>query len=73
MFVLMLQNFPSVAAEELFDFLPVCADAALEKSRLSAASSLKRLGSLDKNYTVHPGHGMNTTLAFEKVYNPYMR
>ena len=36
-------------------------------------ASLKRLGSLDKNYTVHPGHGMNTNLAFEKVYNPYMR
>ena len=35
--------------------------------------SLKRLGSLDKNYTVHPGHGMNTQLAFEKIYNPYMR
>ena len=36
-------------------------------------ASLKRLGSLDKNYTVHPGHGMNTNLTFEKVYNPYMR
>ena len=35
--------------------------------------SLTRLGSLDKNYTVHPGHGMNTNLTFEKVYNPYMR
>ena len=36
-------------------------------------ASLKRLGSLDKNYTVHPGHGMNTNLTFEKVYKPYMR
>ncbi|MBR5020156.1 MAG: MBL fold metallo-hydrolase [Oscillospiraceae bacterium] len=36
-------------------------------------ASLKRLGSLDKNYIVHPGHGMNTQLAFEKIYNPYMR
>ena len=35
--------------------------------------SLKRLASLEVNYTVHPGHGMNTRLAFERVYNPYMR
>ena len=35
--------------------------------------SLKRLASLDVNYIVHPGHGMNTQLAFEKIYNPYMR
>lgn len=35
--------------------------------------SLKRLAALESNYTVHPGHGMNTTLAFERVYNPYMR
>ena len=35
--------------------------------------SLARLAALDKNYTVHPGHGMNTTLAIEKIYNPYMR
>ncbi|MBQ9148482.1 MAG: MBL fold metallo-hydrolase [Oscillospiraceae bacterium] len=35
-------------------------------------TSLKRLAGLEKNYTVHPGHGMNTTLALEKIYNPYM-
>ena len=35
--------------------------------------SLARLAKLEENYTVHPGHGMNTTLAFEKIYNPYMR
>ena len=35
--------------------------------------SLARLAKLEKNYTVHPGHGMNTTLAIEKIYNPYMR
>ena len=35
--------------------------------------SLRRLAKLEKNYTVHPGHGMNTTLALEKIYNPYMR
>ena len=36
-------------------------------------ASLLRLAALEKNYTVHPGHGMNTTLALEKIYNPYMR
>ena len=35
--------------------------------------SLKRLAQLDKNYTVHPGHGESTTLDSEKMYNPYMR
>ena len=35
--------------------------------------SLKRLGTLDKDYAVHPGHGPSTTLAEEKQYNPYMR
>ena len=34
--------------------------------------SLKRLASLEENYTVYPGHGSSTTLAFEKRYNPYM-
>ena len=36
-------------------------------------ASLKRLAALEENYVVHPGHGMNTNLAFEKIYNPYMR
>ena len=35
--------------------------------------SLKRLARLETNYVVHPGHGMNTSLSFEKIYNPYMR
>ena len=35
--------------------------------------SLRRLAKIEKNYTVHPGHGMNTTLALERIYNPYMR
>ena len=35
--------------------------------------SLRRLAKIEENYTVHPGHGMNTTLALEKIYNPYMR
>ena len=36
-------------------------------------NSLKRLASLEENYTVYPGHGMKTSLAFERIYNPYIR
>lgn len=35
--------------------------------------SLERLGELEENYTVYPGHGESTTLAQEKQYNPYLR
>ena len=35
--------------------------------------SLNRLAKLDKNYSVHPGHGESTALDKEKMYNPYMR
>ena len=35
--------------------------------------SLRRLAALPKDYSVHPGHGESTTLAWEKQYNPYMR
>ena len=35
--------------------------------------SLKRLATLEKDYTVYPGHGPATTLTAEKKYNPYMR
>ena len=35
--------------------------------------SLQRLGELKENYTVYPGHGESTTLAWEKMYNPYLR
>ena len=35
--------------------------------------SLRRLASLPQDYSVHPGHGESTTLAWEKQYNPYMR
>jgi len=34
--------------------------------------SLKKLKSLDQNYTVYPGHGDSTTLDDEKAYNPYL-
>ena len=35
--------------------------------------SLKRLAAMDTDFTVYPGHGESTTLAYEKRYNPYMR
>ena len=35
--------------------------------------SLERLATLDKDYTVYPGHGESTTLGAERKYNPYMR
>ena len=35
--------------------------------------SLRRLAALPQDYSVHPGHGESTTLAWEKQYNPYMR
>ena len=37
------------------------------------ALSLERLGELEGEYTVYPGHGGTTTLAREKAWNPYMR
>ena len=36
-------------------------------------SSLKRLGNLDGDYRVYPGHGSATTLETERRTNPYMR
>ena len=35
--------------------------------------SLKRLADLEEDYTVYPGHAESTTLARERLYNPYMR
>ena len=35
--------------------------------------SLRRLAALPQDYSVHPGHGESTTLAWEKQYNPYMK
>ena len=36
-------------------------------------ASLRRLAGLPTDYRVYPGHGMDTTLAEEKRYNPYLR
>ena len=35
--------------------------------------SLERLGELEGDFAVYPGHGEATTLAAERKYNPYMR
>ena len=34
--------------------------------------SLKRLAALKEDYAVYPGHGSNTTLAWEQKTNPYL-
>lgn len=36
-------------------------------------ASLRRLGRLEGDYTVYPGHMDSTTLACEKQYNPFIR
>lgn len=35
--------------------------------------SLKKLKTLQGDYTLYPGHGNSTTLNNERLYNPYMR
>lgn len=35
--------------------------------------SLMKIGSLEGDYTVYPGHEMSTTLAYERKYNRYMK
>ena len=35
--------------------------------------SLERLGKLEGDFTVYPGHGPKTTLAIERMCNPYLR
>ena len=36
-------------------------------------SSLKRLGDLDGDYQILPGHGEGSTLETERQFNPYLR
>ena len=35
--------------------------------------SLNRLAAIEGDFAVYPGHGESTTLARERMYNPYMR
>lgn len=35
--------------------------------------SLERLGKMNKDYQVYPGHGESTALSREKRYNPYLK
>ena len=36
-------------------------------------TSLNRLARMEADFTVYPGHGESTTLAWEKMYNPYLK
>lgn len=42
-------------------------------SQEQMAASLKRLGELEENYNILPGHGEVTTLSRERKENPYLR
>lgn len=42
-------------------------------SQYDLMGSLARLGDLDGNYKVHPGHGEDSTLDFERKNNPYLK
>ena len=41
-------------------------------SRVALMASLKKLRALEENYNVYSGHGEDSTLEFEKTYNPFM-
>ena len=34
--------------------------------------SLRKIAEIEGEYTIYPGHEMNTSLSHEKKYNPYM-
>lgn len=42
-------------------------------SQSDMENSLKKLASIEGNYTVYPGHGFRTTLDDERAKNPFMR
>ena len=42
-------------------------------SQQDIAASLRKLAALPGNYRVFPGHGSDTTLAAERIYNPYLK
>lgn len=44
-----------------------------ESSISAMRDSLQKLKQLDKDFTVIPGHGMITTLKYEKQFNPYLK
>lgn len=54
-------------------FAGSCGRTDIGGDPVAIASSLKRLASMEADFTVFPGHGESTTLSREKRYNPYMR
>ena len=42
-------------------------------STLRLLASLERIGRMEEEYTVYPGHGEATTLSYEKRFNSYLR
>lgn len=41
-------------------------------SRLALMASLKKIRAIDGNYKLYSGHGDDSTLDFEKTYNPFL-
>lgn len=54
-------------------FAGSCGRTDLGGSTAMILDSLKRLAALPGDYTVCPGHGGETTLNYERRYNPYLR
>ena len=54
-------------------FAGSCGRTDIGGSWTEIQTSLKRLSSLEGDFTVYPGHGESTTLAAERRYKPYMR
>ena len=54
-------------------FAGSCGRADLGGSMSMILESLKGLAALPGDYTVCPGHGGETTLNYERRYNPYLR
>lgn len=41
-------------------------------SRLQLMASLKKIRAIEDNYNIYSGHGEDSTLDFEKTYNPFL-
>ena len=54
-------------------FAGSCGRTDLGGSMSMILESLKGLAALPGDYTVCPGHGGETTLNYERRYNPYLR